>query len=141
MQFGHEGQSLARLGATVDAARELGFAAVSANDHFVFSTPWLDGLTALAAVVERSGELTLATTVSLVSLRGPVPLAKTLAALDVLSGGRLIAGVGPGSSSADYDAVGVPFEDRWPRFEEAVGALRTALGRLQPAPVRAGGIP
>ena len=36
--------------------RECGFAAVSANDHFLFSTPWLDGPTALAAVLERSGE-------------------------------------------------------------------------------------
>src|SRR5204863_393510 len=83
-----------------------------------------DGPTALAATVERSGDLTLATTISLVSLRGPVPLAKTLAALDVLSGGRLIAGVGPGSSRLDYDAVGAPFDERWPRFEQAVRALR-----------------
>ena len=39
----------------VDAARESGFAAVSANDHFLLQTPWLDGMTALAAVVDRSG--------------------------------------------------------------------------------------
>jgi hypothetical protein len=39
---------------TVDAARECGFAAISANDHFLFFAPWLDGLTALAAVVEWS---------------------------------------------------------------------------------------
>jgi alkanesulfonate monooxygenase SsuD/methylene tetrahydromethanopterin reductase-like flavin-dependent oxidoreductase (luciferase family) len=127
IEFGDEPHSLARLQATADAARELGFAAIAANDHFLFPAPWLDGLTALAAVVERSGDLALATTVSLVSLRGPVPLARTLVALDVLSGGRLIAGVGPGSSSADYDAVGVPFADRWPRFERAVGALRPLL--------------
>src|SRR5918992_497972 len=119
MEFAGEGQSLARLQATADAAREGGFAALSANDHFVFSTPWLDGPTALAAVLERSGELILATTISLVALRGPVPLAKTLGALDVLSGGRLIAGVGPGSSKLDYDAVGMPFEERWKRFDEA----------------------
>jgi hypothetical protein len=41
------------------------FAAVSANDHFVFSTPWLDGPTALASVIERTGDMTPATTVSL----------------------------------------------------------------------------
>ena len=98
MQFGSEELSFRRLAETVDAARECGFAAVSANDHFVFSTPWLDGPTALASVIERSGEMTVATTVSLAVLRGPVPLAKMLAALDVLSEGRLIAGLGPGSS-------------------------------------------
>jgi Luciferase-like monooxygenase len=104
--------------------------AVSANDHFVSSAPWLDGLTALAAVVERSGGMKLATTVALVALRGPVPLAKALSALDVLSDGRVIAGVGPGSSKADYDAVGVPFEQRWQRFDETLQLIRAVL---QPA--------
>ena len=69
MEFRGEGQSLSRVMAAVDAARDCGFAAVSANDHFVFSTPWLDGLTALAAAIERSGEMTLATTISLAALR------------------------------------------------------------------------
>ena len=59
----------------VAVAYVAGFAALSANDHFVFSTPWLDGPTALAAVIDRSGEMTLATTISLAALRGPVPLA------------------------------------------------------------------
>lgn len=127
MEFGDEGQSLARLTDAADAARECGFAALSANDHFLFQTPWLDGPTALAAVLDRSGSMELATTVALVSLRGPMPLAKTLAALDLLSGGRLVAGVGPGSSQRDYDAVGVPFEERWPRFEETTVALRELL--------------
>ena len=133
MDFGGEGLSRARLMRAVDAAREHDLAAVSANDHFLFQTPWLDGPTALAAVIDRSGAMQLATTVSLVSLRGPVPMAKTLAALDLLSDGRLIAGVGPGSSARDYEALGVPFEDRWGRFDEAVAILR-ALLRDDPPP-------
>jgi alkanesulfonate monooxygenase SsuD/methylene tetrahydromethanopterin reductase-like flavin-dependent oxidoreductase (luciferase family) len=84
-------------------------------------------------------------------------LAKALAALDVLSDGRVVAGVGPGSSARDYAAAGVPFEDRWPRFDEAVAVLRTLLrdapppatlrfhtlpdAPLAPAPRRSGGIP
>ena len=143
IEFGSEGRSLARLQVAVDVARDGGFAAVAANDHFLFSTPWLDGPTALAAVAERSGDLALATTVCLVSLRGPVPLAKTLAALDILSGGRLIAGLGPGSSKRDYDAIGLPFEDRWSRFEQAVTSLRALLrgDALAPAPLQEGGVP
>jgi alkanesulfonate monooxygenase SsuD/methylene tetrahydromethanopterin reductase-like flavin-dependent oxidoreductase (luciferase family) len=157
MEFADEGQSLGRLQAAVDAARRSGFVAVAANDHFVFSTPWLDGLTALAAVIDRTGEMALATTISLAVLRGPVPLAKALAALDVLSGGRLVAGVGPGSSDRDYDAFGVPFDDRWKRFEEAVRILRALLRQerapqptryfaasdlvLAPAPRQSGGVP
>jgi alkanesulfonate monooxygenase SsuD/methylene tetrahydromethanopterin reductase-like flavin-dependent oxidoreductase (luciferase family) len=136
MQFGSEGLSLGRLGQAVDAARECGFAAVSANDHFVFSTPWLDGPTALASVIDRTGDMTLATTVSLAVLRGPVPLAKTLAALDVLSSGRLIAALGPGSSKRDYDALGVPFDERWKRFDEAISVLR-ALLEGEPCPEHA----
>ena len=132
MEFGEEGQSLARLTRAVDAARECGLSAISANDHFLFQRPWLDGPTALAAVLDRSGDMELATTVSLVSLRGPVPLAKTLAALDLLSGGRVVAGVGPGSSQRDYDLVGVPYEDRWRRFDEATAALRELLGESSP---------
>jgi alkanesulfonate monooxygenase SsuD/methylene tetrahydromethanopterin reductase-like flavin-dependent oxidoreductase (luciferase family) len=128
MEFGEEGQSFARLRAAVDAARDCGFAAVSANDHFFFSTPWLDGPTALAAVADRVGDMTAATTVSLVVLRGPVPLAKTLAALDVLTEGRLAAGLGPGSSKNDYDALGIPFEERWGRFDEAVAILGGLVG-------------
>ena len=144
MEFGDEGQSLARVARAVDAARECGLVAVSANDHFVFQSPWLDGPTALAAVVERSGTMELATTVSLVSLRGPVALAKTLAALDLLSEGRVIAGVGPGSSERDFEAVGVPWEGRWRRFDEATAELRALLradSGLAPAPRRDGGIP
>jgi hypothetical protein len=57
MELGDEGQSFARLSGAVDAARESGFAAVSANDHFLFQTPWLDGATALAAVIDRSGAI------------------------------------------------------------------------------------
>jgi alkanesulfonate monooxygenase SsuD/methylene tetrahydromethanopterin reductase-like flavin-dependent oxidoreductase (luciferase family) len=157
MEFGSEGQSRTRLTAAVDAACESGFAAVSANDHFLFQTPWLDGATALAAVIDRSGAMELAATVANVALRGPVPVAKTLAALDVLSDGRVIARVGPGSSERDYDAVGVPFEKRWERFDEAVAILRSLLRNepppktrrhfalpdspLAPAPSRPGGVP
>src|SRR5947208_15069908 len=96
MQFGEPPLSLQRLTATVDAARDCGFSAVSANDHLVFQGPWLDGPTALASIIERSGEMALATTVALATVRGPVPLAKSLAAIDVLSDGRLVAALGPG---------------------------------------------
>ena len=116
--------SQGRLNDVVDTARECGFAALAANDHLVWPTPWLDGLTALASVIGRSAPLTLATTVALPVLRGPVPLAQALAAIDLLSGGRLVAALGPGSSKRDYDAVGVAFDDRWRRFDDAVAALR-----------------
>jgi alkanesulfonate monooxygenase SsuD/methylene tetrahydromethanopterin reductase-like flavin-dependent oxidoreductase (luciferase family) len=136
-----------RLARAVDAARDGGFAAVAANDHFVFRTPWLDGPTALASVIDRSGAMTLATTVALAVVRGPVALAKALAAIDILSEGRLVAAVGPGSSQRDYDAVGIDFEERWRRFDESIAALRALLRgdaapvELAPGPYRPGGVP
>jgi alkanesulfonate monooxygenase SsuD/methylene tetrahydromethanopterin reductase-like flavin-dependent oxidoreductase (luciferase family) len=120
------------------AAADLDYAYLCANDHLLFSRPWLDGPTALAAVIEESGELGLATSISLLVLRGPVQLAKTLTAIDVLSGGRLVAGLGPGSSEADYDAVGIPFDERRTRFDEALTRLRELLDGdvLEPPPAQ-----
>ena len=125
--------SLRSLLEYTEIAERLGFSALSANDHLLFPRPWLDGPTAMAAVLARSGEIALATTVALPVVRGPVALAKSMAALDLLSGGRLIVGVGPGSSTRDYHAVGIPFEERWKRIEEAVQAMRALWNREGPA--------
>ena len=124
MDFGEHPYTLDHLVAYTKTAAHLGFDALSVNDHMVFSVPWLDGPIALAAVMEHSGTMTLATTVVLATVRGPVPVAKTLAAIDRLSGGRLVVAVGPGSSAQDYAAVGLDFSERWQRFDEAIGALR-----------------
>src|ERR1700683_5134305 len=89
IDFGGEGFSYRRLTETVDAARACGFGAISANDHFLFSRPWLDGLTALAAVAGRSGGMKLVTTVALAALRGPVALAKGPVGLARVWAGRV----------------------------------------------------
>ncbi len=127
--------SLERLLEYAEGAEQLGFRTVAANDHLVFGRPWLDGPTALAAVLGHTGRMALATTVALPVVRGPVALAKSLAAIDLLSGGRLIVGIGPGSSARDYAAVGIPFEERWKRLDETVHALR-ALWSREGAPFR-----
>ncbi len=124
ISFAGEQRSLADLIAFTEDARELGYTHLCANDHLVFSRPWLDGPTALAAVLAHSGQMTLATTVAVPALRGPAATAKILAAIDVLSGGRLLVGLGPGSSARDYELVGVRFEERWKRLDEAVQTLR-----------------
>src|SRR3984885_8948419 len=95
MDFGGNPYTLEHLVVYTQTAARLGFSALSSNDHMVFSVPWLDGPTALAAVIGHSGEMTLATPVALPVIRGPVPLAKTLAAIDRLSRGRPVVAVGP----------------------------------------------
>ena len=124
ISFQGEHRGLAELQQYTKLAAALGYKFLCANDHFVFSRPWLDGPTALAAVVASSGTMKLATTVSIPIVRGPVASAKVLAALDILSGGRLIVGVGPGSSAKDYAAAGIPFEERWKRLDEVIRTLR-----------------
>jgi len=154
MDFGDQRFGVEHLVEYVETATALGFDAVAVNDHMVFEVPWLDGPTALAAVVSCSGKAQLFTTVANPVVRGPVALAKILAGLDVISGGRVVAGLGPGSSERDYASVGVAFDERWPRFDESVQAVRALLrgesfgghfyeitGPLEPLPTRPGGPP
>ena len=128
IDFGGEPWTAARLSDYVREAAALGFDHVCANDHLLFRRTWLDGPTSLAAVLDASADMTIATTVALPVIRGPVHAATMLAALHALSGGRLIAGIGPGSSAADYAAAGIPIAERWKRFDEAVRVLRVLLG-------------
>jgi alkanesulfonate monooxygenase SsuD/methylene tetrahydromethanopterin reductase-like flavin-dependent oxidoreductase (luciferase family) len=132
MDFGGNPYTFEHLATYTATAARLGFSTLSVNDHMVFSVPWLDGLAALAAMIDHSGDLTLATTVALPVVRGPVPLAKTLAAIDRLSDGRLVVAVGPGSSEQDYESVGIDFEERWARLDEAIPALRSLWCRDAP---------
>ena len=109
------------------AAAGLGFEMVSANDHLVWRRPWLDGLMSLASVAGSAGGMTLATSVALPAVRHPVVLAKAITSLAVLSESTVVAGLGPGSSAADYEAVGLPFGERWARFDEGLRLVRALV--------------
>lgn len=117
-----------------ETAHQLGFAAIAANDHLAFHRPWLDGPSLLAAVAESARPLELVTTVALPTVRGPVQLAVTLSTLAHLAPGRVVAGVGAGSSAVDYALAGVPFNDRWRRFDESCRVLRALLQSDRPPP-------
>ena len=156
IDFDNHGWTPGELASYTESARQLGYRFISANDHLVFRRPWLDGIVALASVLECSGDMQIATTVCLPVIRGPSALAKAAAALDILSGGRFVLGVGPGSSKEDYESAGLRFDERWPRLDESIRVLRAHLtagapefeGRfysanlqLQPRPVRVNGPP
>jgi probable F420-dependent oxidoreductase len=125
IDFTNQGFSLERLSAYVRTARDLGFKAISTNDHLVYTRPWIDALTTLAAILAQSGDMAVGTSVVLPVVRGPAQVAKALTAIDILSNGRLFVGVGPGSSPRDYEIVGVDYQERWKRFDEAIQALRS----------------
>ena len=122
----------AALSTYARTARDLGYTTLAANDHLVWRRPWLDGPTALASVLPSCADMTLATTVALPVVRHPVVVAKALTTLAQLAPGPVVGGLGPGSSRDDYDAVGVPFEQRWARFDEALRLVR-ALVRGEPS--------
>ena len=79
---------------------------------------WLDGPVALASVLPAIGEMTVATTIALPVVRGPAPLAKALAAIDRLSGGRLVVGGRMRGQAARYEAAGAERVLIWPVGDE-----------------------
>lgn len=86
---------------------------------------WNDPLIGLAFAAAASSTIGLATGVLLLPEHNPVLVAKQVATLDALSGGRLTLGVGVGWSREEFDALGVPFARRAARTTEYVAALRT----------------
>jgi alkanesulfonate monooxygenase SsuD/methylene tetrahydromethanopterin reductase-like flavin-dependent oxidoreductase (luciferase family) len=105
IDFGFQRFSLEHLAAYVQTARDLGYKALSTNDHLISHRPWLDAPTALASVLTHSGNMAVGTSVILPVVRGPIQLGKTMAAIDILSSGRLFVGVSAGSSARDYEIV------------------------------------
>jgi probable F420-dependent oxidoreductase len=81
----------------------------------------LELLAFAAAVTDR---LMLGTCVVVAPLHSPAVLAKRAATVDLLSGGRMMLGLGIGWQREEYAAVGAPFTDRGPRLEEGIAAMR-----------------
>jgi alkanesulfonate monooxygenase SsuD/methylene tetrahydromethanopterin reductase-like flavin-dependent oxidoreductase (luciferase family) len=106
-------------------AESLDYDYLSVNDHIVFRTiSWIDSLTTLSAVATITSKIKLCTSILNIVVRNPVVCAKALTGIDILSSGRLFAGVGPGSYKGDYDVCGISFEERWKRFDEALQVLK-----------------
>src|SRR5258705_12577487 len=85
--------------------------------------PWLAG-------VPR--RIALGTSVVLLPYHSPIPAAKVLASVDVLSGGRLIVGAAIGWLEGEFDALGVPFKERASRSDEALELFRTLWTQEHP---------
>ena len=112
---------------------QAGFESVWAGDHISFHNPIFESITLLASYVGVTNRIRLGTGVYLLALRSPAVAAKMAATLDVLSGGRLIFGVGVGGENPkEFEVSGVPHTERGARVTEAIDVVR-ALWRDTPA--------
>jgi probable F420-dependent oxidoreductase len=112
---------------------ELGFESIWSGDHVSFHNPIFESLTLLASYASITTRIRLGTGVYLLALRAPAIAAKATSTLDVLSGGRLIFGVGVGGENRkEFEVCGVPHKERGARVTEGIDVVR-ALWRDTPA--------
>jgi probable F420-dependent oxidoreductase len=117
-------------------AEELGYDSLWAGEHVVVprprvapspldpDEPILDPIVLLAHLAARTATIRLGTGVIVLPQRNPLVLAKQLASLDVLSGGRLDVGIGAGYLEPELRALGVPMDERGSRTDEYLAAMR-----------------
>jgi probable F420-dependent oxidoreductase len=133
-------------------AEELGFADLWASEHLILpkgvayppSPYFYEPVVTLAWAAAATRRIGIGTSVLVLPLRHPLPLAKELGTLQCLSEGRLILGVGVGWLEAEFAAARVPFRERGRRLEEGIAMLRALWsedpvnfeGRLIPARIR-----
>src|SRR3989304_5735038 len=109
----------------VSRIEELGYDSAWTSEHIFFYFPTFDALTSLAAMAARTSRIRLGTAVLLLPLRPAALAAKEIASVDLISGGRLLLGVGIGGEyPKEFEAVGVPVRERGARTDEAIQVLR-----------------
>lgn len=112
-------------------AEALGFDSVWVWDHIILGVdppfPIVEALTLLSAIAARTSRIKLGTGVLVLPLRNPVVLAKEIASLDRIAGGRLLLGLASGWYKREFDAVGIPFHDRGRIMEKNLTVLRRLL--------------
>src|SRR5580698_10419838 len=113
-------------------AEELGFSDVWVSEHIIIpknanyppSPNLWDPVLTLTWAAAYTQRVKLGTSVLVLPMRHPLPLAKELATLQNLSQGRLILGGGVGWMEAEFDALGVPFRERGRRMDEGIAMMK-----------------
>jgi len=136
----------------VQRAEQLGFESVLAGDHVVLPTagtnqypytadgsfqrpsdePFLETMTLLGYMAACTETIKLGSTVIILPYRNPVVQAKMFASLDVLTGGRMICGVGVGWLEEEFNTLGVPFAQRGPMSDEFLQIFKVLWTEPEP---------
>jgi len=122
------------IGELAAAAESAGFGAVYTTDHPFPGDDWLahgghhalDPLVALSFAAAATSTVLLHTNLFVLAYRNPFLAAKGIATLDVLSGGRMVVGLGAGYLEPEFAALGASFAERNDRMDEALAALDAA---------------
>ncbi len=132
-------QDILRLAAR---AEELGFDSVWASDH-VFNSghvlqrigdkPYYEPMTILSYVAATTKSVLLGTSVLVLPNHNPINLAKTAATLDVMSGGRLVLGVGVGAVENEMEAMGSPYAERGAITDESIQVMKELWTQQDPS--------
>jgi len=125
----------AELARVAKQADDSGFFYVAVCDHTAIprrlagamSTTWYDTIATLGWLAAVTTRVRIMSHVYIAAQRHPLRAAKEFATLDVLSGGRLVIGVGAGHVNEEFDIFGPPFEERGAALDEAIDALAAAL--------------
>jgi probable F420-dependent oxidoreductase len=128
------------LAAVALACEAAGFFYVGVCDHtFIperlaaaMSTTWYDTVATLGWLAGVTSRIRLLSHIYVLALRHPLRAAKEFATLDVLSGGRVICGVGAGHVVEEFDLMGPPFDHRGGATDEAIAGLADGLVREYP---------
>lgn len=134
VESGEEFVSAEAVAEMATAAERYGFDAVYVTDHPAPPAAWLgsgghhalEPTVALSFAAAATSRVRVHTNLYVAAYRPVLLAAKTLASLDLLSGGRLIVGLGAGYLRAEFEALGADFDDRGTVLDDAIAVLKRA---------------
>lgn len=132
--------SIGDIATIAETADRLGYHHLTCSEHVALpasqqqrrGTRYWDPLATLSYLAARTRQIRLATNVLVLAYHHPLEIAKRYGTLDTVSNGRLILGVGVGSLKEEFALLSASFEDRGPRADDALRALRAALSVPEP---------
>ena len=123
------------------AADRLGFDYLTCSEHMAIPEDGIDlpgprywdPLSTFGYLAAHTSRIALTTSVLVLGYHHPLEIAKRFGTLDRICDGRLIMGVGAGYLQKEFELLGAPFDDRGPRADDAIRAIRASFGRRTPA--------